>query len=326
MDLDSKFDVVGFGALNVDLIYQIDSTAVPEVMRRGRAGTETALSREEMYPLLQQLERFGQLKGKAGGGQAANTVTALSRMGFRCGYIGCVGDDEEGSFLIDTLESVDAAGVLRRGKSGICLVVLDETGERTMCVFPNANDTISYGEVSADYASATELIYFTSFVGDQPLDAQRELAKEVGGQCRIALDPGELYARRGLGKLREIVERAEVVFATDSEMETLTGMGYRRGCQELLRIGATVVACKRGDKGSYVVSADGAFEVPAGTVEVVDKTGAGDVYAAGFIAGLLRNAPLAACAAFASRVAAKSITGYGRSRYPDASDLADLQL
>ncbi len=325
MDLDSKFDVVGFGALNVDLIYQIDAAAVPEVVRRGSAGMETALSREEMYPLLQHLERFGQLKDKEGGGQAANTVAALARMGFRCGYVGCVGDDEEGAFLIDTLESVDTAGVMRRGKSGICVVALNDTGERTMCVFPNANDTISYDQVNADYASATEFIYLTSFVGDRPLDAQRELVKEVGSQCRIALDPGELYARRGLGELREIIERAEVVFATDSEIETLTGMDCQRGCQRLLRIGATVVACKRGDKGSYVVSAEGAFEVPAETVEVVDKTGAGDVYAAGFIAGLLRNAPLEACAAFATRVAAKSITGYGRSCYPDASDLAHLQ-
>jgi ribokinase len=326
MDLDNKFDVVGFGALNVDLIYQADSAAVAEVMQRARAGTEAALSREEMYPLIQHLERFGQFKGKAGGGQAANTVAALSRMGFSCGYIGCVGDDEEGGFLIDTLESVDTSGVLHQGKSGVCLVVLDETGERTMCVFPNANDMISYGEVNADYASATEFVYFTSFVGDRPLDAQKKLAKEVGDRCRIALDPGELYASRGLDGLREIIERAEVVFATDSEIEALTGMDYQRGCQELLSVGATVVACKRGERGSHIVSADGAFAVAAEPVDVVDKTGAGDVYAAGFIAGLLRNATLEECAAFATRVAAKSITGYGRSRYPDESDLAHLQL
>ena len=323
MDLENKFDVIGFGALNVDLIYQVDYAAMTEVLQRVRAGTETALSREEMYPLIQHLERFGQLKGKAGGGQAANTSAALSRMGFACGYIGCVGDDEEGRFLIDTLESVDTAGVLRQGKSGVCVIMLDETGERTMCVFPNANDTISYNQVNVDYASATELMYFTSFVGDRPLDAQRRLAKEV--ECRIALDPGELYASRGLDELREIIERAEVVFATDSEIEALTGMNYQRGCQELLSVGATVVACKRGEKGSYVVSADGAFEVAAETVEVVDKTGAGDVYAAGFIAGLLRAAPLEECAAFATRVAAKSITGYGRSCYPDEADLANLQ-
>jgi len=323
MDLENKFDVIGFGALNVDLIYQADLSAMTMVLERARAGTETALTREEMYPLLQHLERFGQLKGKAGGGQAANTVAALSRMGFRCGYIGCVGDDEEGRFLIDTLESVDTAGVVRQGKSGVCVVVLDETGERTMCVFPNSNDTISYDQVNIDYASATELVYFTSFVGDKPLDAQRRLAKEV--ESRIALDPGELYARRGLDELREIIERAEVVFATDSEIEVLTGMDYQRGCQELLSVGATVVACKRGEKGSYVVSADGAFEVPAETVDVVDKTGAGDVYAAGFIAGLLRKAAIEECASFASRVAAKSIAGYGRSRYPDESDLASLQ-
>ena len=325
MGLYNRFDVVGFGALNVDFIYQANSAAAEEVLQRAGAGTEAALSREEMYPLLQHLERRGQLKGKAGGGQAANTVAALARMGFRCGYIGCVGDDEEGRFLIEALESVDTAGVLRQGKSGVCLVVLDETGERTMCVFPNANDTISYERVSVDYASGTEFLYLTSFVGDRPLDAQKKLTEEIDDRCRIALDPGELYARRGLDDLRKIIERAEVVFATDSEIEMLTEMDYQRGCQELLSAGSKIVACKRGEKGAYIVSAEGAFEVAAETVGVVDKTGAGDVYAAGFIAGLLRHTPLRECASFASQVAAKSTTGYGRSCYPDESDLARLK-
>ena len=325
MSLDDKLDVVGFGALNVDLIYQVDSSTIAGVLRDARPGTETTRPREEMYPFFQHLERCAQLKRKAGGGQAANTIVALSRMGFKCGYIGCVGEDEEGTFLIDALESVDTAGVVREGRSGVCVVVLDESGERTMFVFPNANDTMSYERVNVAYASRTDFLYLTSFAGDGPLEAQKKLVEELEDRCRIALDPGELYARRGLGMLREIIERADVVFATDSEIETLTGMDYTRGCEKLLSMGAAAVACKRGENGSYIVSTDGAFEVAAEIVDVVDRTGAGDVYAAGFIAGLLRDAPLKECATFASRIAAKSVTGYGRSRYPDKSQLAHLR-
>jgi len=323
---DGTFDVVGFGALNVDLIYEVERSSVADIVGNVPPGRETTLPRKQMFHLLQQLERRGHLKHKAAGGQAANTVVALSRMGFRCGYVGCVGDDEEGTFVLDALENVDTAGVVRQGKSGVCVVLLDETGERTMIVFPNANDTMCYDMLNADYASATRFLYLTSFVGDEPLEAQKKLVEAVGEGCRIALDPGELYARRGLDELRPIIERAEIVFATDSEIQTLTCMDYSRGCQELLAIGASIVACKRGERGSYIVSNDGAFEAPAETADVVDTTGAGDVYAAGFIAGLLEGASLRACASFAAHLAAKSVTGYGRTRYPDKSDLAHLQM
>lgn len=326
MGAHDRFDVIGFGALNVDLIYQTDSSTIANILKQARVGTETVGVREELYPVLQRLERQGGLRQKAGGGQAANTVVALSRMGFRCGYIGSVGDDEEGAFLLDSLESVDGTGIVKQGRSGICIIMLDETGERTNLVFPNTNDMMSYEQIDLSYASRADLLYFSSFAGDQPLDAQKRLAREVRDGCRIALDPGELYARRGLNALREIIERAEVIFATDTEIESLTGMEYQRGCQQVLATGARIVACKRGPRGSYVASQDAVFEIPALTVNVVDKTGAGDVYAAGFLAGLLKGASLEECARFATHVAAKSITGYGRSKYPDESDLIHLRV
>jgi len=319
-----KLDVVGFGALNVDLIYQIDSSTISGIPGDSGVGTETTARPDVLYPLLQRLERSGTLKSKDGGGQAANTVVALSRMGFRCGYIGAVGDDEEGKFLLDSLESVDTTGVVQGGTSGICVVMLDETGERTMRVLPNANDTISHAQVDTAYVARADFLYLTSFVGDGPLDAQRKLVNELGGRCRIAFDPGHLYSRRNLGELREIIERAEIVLAADDEIKALTGADYERGCRELLSIGARIVVAKKGKEGTYVASGNSAFETSAPPAEVVDKTGAGDVYGAGFIAGLLRGVSLEKCAAFASSIAAKSVTGYGRSHYPDKSDLANL--
>ncbi len=324
VNADDRFDVVGFGALNVDLIYQTDSSTITEIAGDAGVGTETTAPPDELYSLLQHLERCGTLKSKDGGGQAANTIVALSRMGFTCGYIGAVGEDEEGEFLLDSLESVDTTGIVQGGRSGICVVMLEETGERTMRVFPNVNNTISHAQVDTAYAARADLLHLTSFVGDGPLDAQRKLAKELGDRCRIAFDPGDLYSRRALDELREIIERAEIVLAADDEIESMTGTDYERGCRELLSIGARIVVAKKGKEGTHVASGNNAFATSAPPAEVVDKTGAGDVYAAGFIAGLLRGVSLEECAAFASSIAAKSVTGYGRSQYPDKSDLAKL--
>jgi len=81
-----------------------------------------------------------------------------------------------------------------------------------------------------------------------------------------------------------------------------------------------MVLCKRGEKGVYFLSRDEEFELPAQSVDVRDNTGAGDVFDAGFLAGLRMGRPLRESASFATRIAAKSLTGYGRTRYPGRED------
>ena len=90
---------------------------------------------------------------------------------------------------------------------------------------------------------------------------------------------------------------------------------------KLLDAGPELVVCKKGQLGSHIFKTSVDFEIPAERVEVVDRTGAGDVYDAGFLAGLLLELPLDRCAALATKVAARSITGYGRDRYPDRAFL-----
>jgi sugar/nucleoside kinase (ribokinase family) len=89
----------------------------------------------------------------------------------------------------------------------------------------------------------------------------------------------------------------------------------------LLGMGPEILVCKRGERGSRVFTRKTDFEVKAVPVEVVDNTGAGDVYDAGFLAGMFLGQSLEACARFAARVAAKSITAYGRECYPTREDL-----
>ena len=96
---------------------------------------------------------------------------------------------------------------------------------------------------------------------------------------------------------------------------------YEQGCRELLNYGPDVVVCKKGREGSSVFSQEEAFAVPVEVVEVVDNTGAGDVYNAGFLAGMILGKSLRDCALFATRVAAKSLSGFGRDCYPTEEDL-----
>ena len=101
----------------------------------------------------------------------------------------------------------------------------------------------------------------------------------------------------------------------------LTHLDLSAGVRALMEIGPSFLVCKKGGRGSHVFTKEGDFEVPAVRVEVVDNTGAGDVYNAGFLAGLFLGKSSEESALFATKAASKSVTGYGRDQYPTKEDL-----
>lgn len=315
-------DAIGFGALNVDLIYHVEHIApLRDLGIEWSPGREVLRGNEDFKQLKDVLDTFATKIERSGGGSAANTVFALTKMGFKTGYIGKVGTDSEGDFLLQRLEDVDTSRVRREGLSGCCLILLDQTRDRFMFLFSNSNDDLKEEEIDIPYLSNTHYLHMSSFSGTLPFKAQLEAARALSKIVCISFDPGELYARRGIEKLSPLLEHSKILFVTQEEIEMMTKMDYRAGAVMLLKTGPELVVCKRGPLGSHVFKASIDFEVPAEKVDVVDSTGAGDVYDAGFLAGLLLRLPLERCAVLATGAAAKSITGYGRDRYPDKAFL-----
>jgi ribokinase len=315
-------DVIGFGAINLDMIYEVESLA--DTAYDGievEPGRECWVSSEVFSRVLRRVDQHGILKATSAGGSAANTVVALSRMGFRTGFVGKVGKDAEGERLLAEMEGVDLEGVVSQGLSGRSLCILDANQDRSIFVETNTNDTLSSEEIDFPYATAARYLHLTSFAGERPFFAQMALVARVASSPRISVDPGEIYACRGLTYLEGLLRRSYVVFVTESEIEMLTGVNCVEGSKRLLELGPSVVACKRGERGVHVMSHDQVFHVPGEPVDIIDNTGAGDVFNAGFLAGLLMNRPLLDCASFGAWLAARSLTGYGRSRYPEREDL-----
>lgn len=313
---------VGFGALNLDLIFEVkDLKSISSKGSRLEPGKESFGSDEEFASLLEQLKQFGTLKSKSGGGSAANTIVALGRMGFPTKFIGKVGEDEEGNFLLESLKPAQIDMIRRGQKSGVCLVILDRRQDRFLFVRSNANSTLTADEIDFDAIEDISWLHLTSFVGEPPFEAQKVLLNRLDPSVKVSMDPGEIYAEKGLGEILPLIKRCHLLFLTEREVEVLTHQDLHAGIELLMKAGPSVVVCKQGSRGSHVFTGERDFKVPAIQVEVVDNTGAGDVYNAGFLAGVFLGRSLEESALFGTVMAAKSVAGYGRERYPTKEDL-----
>jgi len=315
----------GFGALNLDLIFEVeDFRSISTDRIRLTPGGKLFGSEGEFQSLLERLNQVGALKAKSGGGSAANTAVALARMGFQSTFIGKVGEDKEGDFLLEQMRPVHTNLIRRGQRSSICLVVLDRRQDRFLFVTGNANNTLALSDMDPDDIDAVSWFHLTSFVGEDPFEAQKMFLSRLESSVKVSFDPGETYAKKGLEAIRPLIRRSHILFITEREIQLLTSRGLPGGARTLMEIGPSILVCKKGSRGSHVFSKEKDFGIPATPVEVVDNTGAGDVYNAGFLAGLFLRKSLEESALFASKIAAKSVTGYGRSRYPTEEDLKNF--
>jgi sugar/nucleoside kinase (ribokinase family) len=300
----TKFDVIGFGALNVDTLLKVDKIAGPEE------------------------ESFIYDYTEACGGSAANTIVGLARLGCKVGFIGKVADDHEGKLQIDSFkaEGVDTGGISQadKGKSGAVLGFVDKKGSRALYINPGVNDFIIPRELKWEYVSQTQFLHLSSFVGEKSFRTQKKLLSSLPGNVKISFDPGSLYAQKGFAAIEPIIQNSFVMMPNALELELLTGeTDYPKGAKMLIDMGVQIVAVKLGSKGCYVTNGKEKRTIDPFKVPVADTTGAGDAFNAGFLYGLLNDKPLTDCGRLGNFVASRSVIKIGaRAGLPYAKDLA----
>lgn len=326
-------DIVGFGALNVDLTYKISHDLAKKL--KIKSGKEIKGKTLGSLRNLENILTKEKLLLKSSGGSAANTIAALSLMGFKTGYIGKIGGDPNGQYLLEsliTLPKVDTSQIITGSrKSGVAFALYTRNQkDRFLGIFPGENDYIRTSEINLSYLNTTKIIHLTSFVcanSQTSFKTQVEILRRISPNILVSFDGGELYARKGLKALKSILNRTNIFFLTEQENNLLTKKKYENGAKDLLNYGISIVVVKLGDKGCYVLSKNEELNAPASSIklnQIKDTVGAGDVFDAGFLAGILRKKTLKKCAEFANKVATKSITGIGRAKYPSRQDLKYL--
>ncbi len=296
-------EIIGIGALNIDKLYLVE--------RIGAAGEEIGIDSVSAQP----------------GGSAANTIAALARLGIKTGFIGRVGDDADGAYLRSEManEGVDTRWIeVARGRTGSAIVLIDPGGERSMYVYSGVNDALSLTPENISYVKSARYLHLSSFVGETVIDVQRKILDR--SKAEISFAPGMLYVRRGLDALEGIISNARVVFLNRDEIEMLTGSGYRDGAGELNDIGAELVVVTLGGDGCYIRTSDAEVSIPSFAARVVDTTGAGDAFCAGFLYGLLNDEPLGVCGRLGNWVAMNCIEAVGaREGLPRKIEIAEDQ-
>ncbi len=302
----SRLDVIGFGALNVDMLFKVNQLA----------GAEQ--------------ESFIADYAEACGGSAANTMVGLARLGCKVGFIGKVANDLEGKLQIDCfkIEGVDTNSIIvaTEGKSGSVLGFVDKKGARALYINSGVNDTIEPRELKWDYVSQTNFMHLSSFVGEKSFRTQKKLLGSLPNEVKISFDPGAVYAQKGFSAIEPIIRSSYVLMPNALELELLTGEAdYCKGADLMIGIGVKIVAVKLGSKGCYVTDGRERLRVEAFKVNVVDTTGAGDAFNAGFLYGLIGNKGLEECGRLGNFVASRCVMKMGaRAGLPYAKDLEQI--
>ena len=200
--IDDKIDVdvVGFGALNVDILFQVNDIAHED--------EESFIIDSDQNP----------------GGSASNTIIGLSRLGLAVSYIGKIADDNEGEYLEMNLikEGVFLNNLIisDKGHSGKVLGFINEDGERALYVDPGVNDEIAIDEIDINNLKAIKILHYSSFVG-KSFETQVKLLDLLPESILLSFDPGHLYAKKEINSLKKILNRTNILLINEKELKLL---------------------------------------------------------------------------------------------------------
>jgi fructokinase len=295
-----KVDVVGIGSCAVDFF-----AIVPRLL-----GSEEKINatRMEIHA----------------GGVTANMLTQVARLGTSTGWLGLIGDDENGRIIQKafTEDGMDLSGVevIRGERSALTWIPVNPGGERCIYMFPNVTGKLSVFHVKNRFAahirSAKHFHTEASQLPIVPLKEAMKIAKDANVRIFFDMDvTPRFFAQMNLGKQEELCDAlrlVDVLKPCKAAAREMTGVtDYNRMADQLLNLGPKIVAITEGEDGCLIASKEKRVQVPAFRVNVVDTTGAGDAFMGGLSYGLLQNWDLERVGIFANACAALCCTKVG---------------
>ncbi len=323
--MTARFDILGIGNAIVDVVARADNAILSKHgMRKGSMALIDAAAAEALYAAMPP----GQ---ESSGGSAANTCAVAAALGARVGYLGKIADDTLGAVF---RHDIAAAGVhfpsaplVGGAPTARCLILVTPDGQRTMNTYLGA--CIGFGEADVDTALVADaaVLYLEGYLFDPPAAQEafrRAAAAAHAAGRKVALSLSDPFCvDRHRAAFRELMRRdVDILFANEAEITSLYEVNRFEEAVAIAREKVALAALTRSEAGSLIVRGEETVPVAPEPVRVVDTTGAGDAYAAGFLAGFAADRPLAVCGRLGSLAAAEVISHYGARPESDLRDLA----
>jgi sugar/nucleoside kinase (ribokinase family) len=328
---EPTLDIVAIGNAIVDVIAQADDAFVTsEGVAKGSMRLMDEATSDSLY------SRMGPGR-EISGGSAANTVAGMAMMGAKCGFIGQVADDQLGEVFA---HDIRANGVIfntqvRSGQPSTarCLILVTPDAQRTMNTFLGASQFLPESALDRDLIASAKILYLEGYLWDpeEPRAAMRaaiKIARDAGRKVAFTLSDTFCIARHG-DDFRKLLGEGvvDILFANESELLALAGGDDFEGALQSIAGSVETLVVTRGAHGAVAVQKGERVGVSAEPIErIVDTTGAGDLFAAGFLAGQVQGRSLEDSLHMGAIAAAEVISHYGARPEAKLDELIKARL
>ena len=323
----ARFDVLGIGNAIVDVIARTEEDfLLKQGMHKGAMALIDEARAQAIYAAMGPAI-------ETSGGSAANTIVGLASLGSRSAFIGKVKDDELGRTFAHDIRAAGATFTTSPAADGpstaCCYVLVTPDGERTMNTYLGAAQDLHPADIDADLVAASAVTYLEGYLWD-PKNAKDAFVKAAKiaheAERSVALSLSDAFCvDRWRAEFLQLMrsKTVDLIFANEAELRSLYETADFDTALTALRADVSTAVVTRSEKGCVVVSPDGIEAVSAFPVErVVDTTGAGDLFAAGFLSGLARGADDRTCGRLGAMAAAEVIQHIGARPEVSLKDLA----
>ncbi|HWW64125.1 MAG TPA: adenosine kinase [Sphingomonadaceae bacterium] len=326
---NSAIEILGIGNAIVDVIAQADDAFLA---RHGMSKAAMALVDEAQANTLYAAMGPGI---EASGGSAANTIAGAASFGARTAFIGKVRDDELGGIFAHDLRALgvrfETPAATHGPSTARCLILVTHDAQRTMNTYLGACTELTPADIDETLVAAADITYLEGYLFDPPLakEAFRKAATIArGAGRRVALTLSDSFCvHRYRDEFRALIaEHVDILLANEAEIGALYETSDIEAAARDLATQVRLAAITRGPAGSMLLRGDERVDVAAAPIdEVVDTTGAGDLYASGLLFGLARGLPLAECGRLGSLAAREIISHFGARPLLSLAELAEAE-
>jgi sugar/nucleoside kinase (ribokinase family) len=327
--VSSSLDIVAIGDAIVDVIATCDDAFLSEHrLPKGGMQLLTALEADELYAAMGPAREIS-------GGSAANSMAGAAALGLNAAFVGQVANDQLGDIFAHDMVSLgvrfETAPLHAPPPTGRCLILVTPDAQRTMNTCPGASHELTPAALDADLIRSASITFLEGYLWgpERPRAAMLEAARIAHSASRtvaFTLSESLCIGDRREGVLGMIeAKTVDVLFGNEDEVRHLTGCTDLAHCIAALSGKVETLVITRGAHGAIAAETDYLIEIPAAPVDrVVDTTGAGDLFAAGFLAARCRGKPLKACLETGSLAAAEIISHLGARPEADLRELTAL--